>query len=96
MPYVVIEGDLSSSCTRVYGLNEDDVKEFQDAINCMDKEHRPSITQYHARLTISRNASLVLNSFDYLGYRVITTVMKKENDANEIVWTMYRELVKEE
>ena len=21
MPYVVIEGDLSSSCTRVYGLN---------------------------------------------------------------------------
>jgi len=70
---------------------EDDVKEFQDAINCMDKEHRPSITQYHARLTISRNASLVLNSFDYLGYRVITTVLKKETDANEIIWTMYKE-----
>ena len=67
------------------------MEEFQEAINNMEKNHRPAITQYNARLTISRNASMVLNSFEFIGYRVVTTVIKKTTDSEEIVWTMHKD-----
>ena len=50
-----------------FHLIAEEVKEFQESINSIEKDHRPAITQYNARLTISRNASLVLNSFEVIG-----------------------------